>query len=350
MTMKKGVILEITRSYLVMLTPDGEFIKARKQGSDYEIGSEIYFQPVKESKYPQRLFTAKWTAGAAMAAVLLLFAIIGTSLMKAEKTFAYVSIDVNPSIELAINEKYKVISAEAFNSEGAEVLSRIRDIKRSSIQDAANEIIKQFSLMGYMDQEEELIVAAVPVTKEKNGRFIHLEEELETLRPAHHPDVALEVIEATLEERNKANEQGLTVGTFIAEERKKDLKIKTEENKEKKQKVNSHKKQDERTNSEKVKPENGYEQQRKNYQETKNEQETLEKHEEKYRKEQEKSYKEWQKNQRKELEKREKREEKENKQRVKQDRKMKHEQEKAERKAKKEQEKTEKNRQKDRDK
>lgn len=41
--MRKGVILEINDLYLTLLTPEGEFLRARKLQQDYQVGEEIHF-------------------------------------------------------------------------------------------------------------------------------------------------------------------------------------------------------------------------------------------------------------------------------------------------------------------
>ena len=43
--MRKGVILEINDLYLTLLTPEGEFLRARKLQQEYQVGEEIHFFP-----------------------------------------------------------------------------------------------------------------------------------------------------------------------------------------------------------------------------------------------------------------------------------------------------------------
>jgi hypothetical protein len=41
--MKKGIVMEIDESCLTLLTPEGEFLHARRQNQPYAIGEEIHF-------------------------------------------------------------------------------------------------------------------------------------------------------------------------------------------------------------------------------------------------------------------------------------------------------------------
>ncbi|MBK5445664.1 anti-sigma factor domain-containing protein [Peribacillus sp. TH24] len=45
--MKKGVILSINKRFVTLLTPEGEFLKTKRQERTYEVGEEITFSPFK---------------------------------------------------------------------------------------------------------------------------------------------------------------------------------------------------------------------------------------------------------------------------------------------------------------
>ena len=44
--MKKGIVMEIDDAFLTLLTPEGEFLHARRQNQPYLIGEEIHFFPI----------------------------------------------------------------------------------------------------------------------------------------------------------------------------------------------------------------------------------------------------------------------------------------------------------------
>jgi hypothetical protein len=41
--MKQGIIMEIDDEFLTLMTPEGEFLHARRQNQPYAIGEEIHF-------------------------------------------------------------------------------------------------------------------------------------------------------------------------------------------------------------------------------------------------------------------------------------------------------------------
>lgn len=71
---------------------------------------------------------------------------------------AYVSVDVNPSIELELNRFDRVISVKAWNKEGEEVLEKL-SLKNQNYQSALKEILNQETVDGYLKQRSDVVLA-----------------------------------------------------------------------------------------------------------------------------------------------------------------------------------------------
>lgn len=79
------------------------------------------------------------------------------------KPFVFVSIDVNPSVELSVNKFGRVIDVEAKNDQGLEILEEIeKDLKNETIEDAVTSVIDVLINEGYFNIEDtaDIIVAA----------------------------------------------------------------------------------------------------------------------------------------------------------------------------------------------
>ena len=63
---------------------------------------------------------------------------------------ATLTVDINPSVRLEINEDGKVVQAEGLNEDGISILSNVR-IKRRTIEDAVEIILEASSAAGYDD-------------------------------------------------------------------------------------------------------------------------------------------------------------------------------------------------------
>jgi Anti-sigma factor N-terminus len=214
--MKKGVILEVKERYVTLLTPDGEFMKTRKLQQDYQIGEELYFYPIEteEGKKAKFLTSLKGMKGRVILLSFVMFlAVFLFPVYESRQAYAYMSIDVNPSIELGLNEKLLVISVVAFNQEGEEILEKITDWKQERAAVVATQILNEIEGQGYLNQEREVLISTV--NTENQSTDIELEETVEEIQKVTDEDeLVVTVVNATLEERENAVKQGLTTGVY----------------------------------------------------------------------------------------------------------------------------------------
>lgn len=102
--------------------------------------------------------TARPAFGKAVAAacmLLLLTTGIGGYLWSQEAV-SYVSIDVNPSIELALNRFDRVVSVKAYNAEGVEVLKDL-SLKGKGYTQAIGAIVESEAMGVYLSDGAELV-------------------------------------------------------------------------------------------------------------------------------------------------------------------------------------------------
>lgn len=105
----------------------------------------------------------KWMqAMAACLAVLLLGG--GVLVQQAHAVTSVVSLDVNPSIELRVTSREKVVSCQALNDEAAAVLADMdggRDLKGVKADVAVNAIVGSLVRCGYLDSLSSAILISV---------------------------------------------------------------------------------------------------------------------------------------------------------------------------------------------
>lgn len=142
----KAVIVECSNGAAVALCDDGTFRKLKNKG--YSIGQELLIQ----QKHTPNRMVQKLSICASLALVLLSFAGIGSH--SYVEPYSYVSLDINPSIEYALNRYDKVISVAGINTEGQQVVSSIEaDIKNQNITTALGVTIGQLEKEHYIMQE-----------------------------------------------------------------------------------------------------------------------------------------------------------------------------------------------------
>jgi hypothetical protein len=127
---------------------------------------------------------------------------------------AYVSMDINPSIELAVNTFDQVVSAEAYNEDGKKVLEGT-NLKNSDVDDAVKIIISNAVLDGYVKEDGTSAIEITTAT-DKDKVADKLEESLKETADKSLEDNNVEATAETqnvaLARRDEARQLGVTPG------------------------------------------------------------------------------------------------------------------------------------------
>jgi hypothetical protein len=127
---------------------------------------------------------------------------------------SYISVDINPSVELGVNAFDEVVSAEAYNEDGKKVLEGTNLIN-TDINDAVNTVISNAVSEGYISEDG---TSAVEITTTTDKEDV-AEKLDESLNGAANEALKDNDIEATVEtenvalaRRDEARELGITPG------------------------------------------------------------------------------------------------------------------------------------------
>lgn len=122
---------------------------------------------------------------------------------------SYISIDVNPSIELALNRFNRVVSAEAYNEEAEEILKGL-SLKWKEYTEAMAQIVDGTEMNVYLTDGSELVFTVAA----DGGRNEELKSEIEnycgnTGRKCHSYSADTEIVD-------EAHGNGLSLGKYYA--------------------------------------------------------------------------------------------------------------------------------------
>ena len=122
---------------------------------------------------------------------------------------SYVSIDVNPSMELALNSLDRVISAYPYNTEGAEILDSL-SLKGKKYTDAIKTIMESSAMNTYLSADPELVFT---VASDKNREVLLETGAADTSIQMGHDchSVCTDIETAAL-----AHDSGLSLGKYNA--------------------------------------------------------------------------------------------------------------------------------------
>lgn len=164
----RGVVVEIgKRNRVIVMTAQGEFVQVPFKKQVY-VGQEIQF------KRKERI--SLWQVGAAAVLFLALASswnlFIGQLIPHAVPAYL-VTLDINPSLELAVDAKHHVLEAVGLNDDGKQLLSRIV-VVGESLSDALDAISRQAERDGYLRQGSSEIIVTIADKNSNETSLIEL--------------------------------------------------------------------------------------------------------------------------------------------------------------------------------
>lgn len=142
----RGLVMEVKKDHIVVLTPQGEYLQLRNDGSA-AIGDSVPCSPGTAAT-PWRFALPRRLAAAA--ASLLLLSSVGLGAYGHSQPFGVVTVDINPSVAVTYNWFSRVLSVEALNPEAAPLVSGLEDLRLQPVSVAVEEIVSAASETGLL--------------------------------------------------------------------------------------------------------------------------------------------------------------------------------------------------------
>jgi hypothetical protein len=200
----RGIVLEVEKNNVTVLTPDGRYRRLPRLGN-VQIGQE----------YCHSTSARPWMAAAAM--FMLLFASSLYYLAAPAAPVAYVTVDINPSLELGVSARLNVVSVQALNEDAAILLSGLK-LKGQSLDEALENILEAAKEKQYLNTETSGIVISGSPAGNKEAKLgqieLVLENTVEKFLSENASEVAVAVVTANRTQREEAQELGLSVGKY----------------------------------------------------------------------------------------------------------------------------------------
>lgn len=222
---ERGLVLEVQGQEAVVLTQAGEFRRLRLRSPLPQVGEEIILPR------PSRQPWWQWAA-AAVLLVAVSAAALGTWLPAREEAAVkppgegtgpaapslpvvrWVTIDINPSVELGLDGDDRVVSARALNEDGARLLGGLA-LQGKPAQEAVEEVASRAVAKGYLVAGAPENTVLIAVTGDEEGRRgEELRERLHNVLRARQVQAEVESIKVDAALRESAARAGLSVGKY----------------------------------------------------------------------------------------------------------------------------------------
>ncbi|EJS05706.1 anti-sigma factor domain-containing protein [Bacillus mycoides] len=215
--MNKGIVMDIKKHNVVVLTPNGEFITFKRKVHSYMIGEEISFNE-QEQRAP-RFSIPSFLKPASLLVTCFLCVLLFFYNQPEEKVFAYVSVDINPSLEVSVTKDLRVIDLRACNDDGRRILKEMKGWENKHLQDVIRTIIKQSQGDKYLTNDKQVMLTAVTKDKSLEPQLEKVMLELKKEYEIKH--ITVEYQSSTMQMREDAKKAGVGTGVYIKQENEK---------------------------------------------------------------------------------------------------------------------------------
>ncbi|PED32232.1 anti-sigma factor domain-containing protein [Bacillus cereus] len=219
--MNKGIVMDIKKHSVVVLTPNGEFITCKRKGDSCIIGEEISFD--EQEQKASHFSIPSFLKPASILVACFLFAVLFFYNQPEEKVFAYVSVDINPSLEVSVTKDFRVIDLQACNDDGRRILKELKQWENKQLQEVIRTIIKQSQEDKYLTNDKQVMLTAVAKDKALEPLLEKAMKELKKEYELKH--ITVEYQSSTMKIRENARKAGIGTGVYIKQENEKNKSL-----------------------------------------------------------------------------------------------------------------------------
>jgi hypothetical protein len=218
--MNKGIVMEINESNIIVMTSSGRFDKLPRADRACEVGEEIVYS---DAVAPRRKVPPLAIASGLVAAVVLCFVLItGLQATTANaEVVAYVSIDINPSIEIGIDRQEIVRDLRGINADGIELIATLK-FKGKNLEEVTSAILDKAEQGALAKGEGDIVISSTIVGDKAtlndeaiaDKLRIQVAKHIESAHPAQVKNYEVTAFAAPIEVRNEAKISGVTAGKY----------------------------------------------------------------------------------------------------------------------------------------
>ena len=175
-----------------------------------------YLKNVIDHPKPKRKQVPYYRFASAAACMLFVLCIGIFSRQMYYTPVSYVSLDVNPSIEITLNRFDRVIKTKAFNAEGESILSGLK-LNNLNYNSAVKTIVESITEQGYIVESG---LVSVTLSTDKSAKEVQMKTALETdvltVVSNHHLNAQIEVVTVDSNTISEAHAEDLSPAKYLA--------------------------------------------------------------------------------------------------------------------------------------
>ncbi|MYL18314.1 anti-sigma factor domain-containing protein [Halobacillus litoralis] len=214
--MKTGIVMERKKEYMIVMTNEGRFYRAVTI-AHAEVGTEVQFQTIPSSKAARQwsqLLQYRYTKAVVAALLFLMVLIPAYSWHGSNQAFAYMNIDINPSVELKLNERMQVLDIEPNNAEAEEIVALLSEWKKEDASEVTMNLIQTSRDKGYVHEGNQVLIGISYLESGFDHQYL---EEMEGTLNEESTRMTIAAYLIPDEWRRQAKKEDLSANEWMAE-------------------------------------------------------------------------------------------------------------------------------------
>lgn len=223
----QGVVISLTNDRAVVTTEDFQCFYIKRKATFY-VGKQVEFSR-SEIIRTDSIYARLVVSVACILFILTLFinftGLLNISdVLSGREVFAYVGVDINPSLELKIDNEGKVLGLVPFNDEARLLIDKL-NIDKVSVNEAVETIIDEVrKITGKSEADKSYVLISGTLNRKnsKNADKYQTEKEkldrmmddMESLLEAER-EVEIYYIQSSVYEREEARNKGMSTGRYV---------------------------------------------------------------------------------------------------------------------------------------
>ncbi|WP_158211716.1 anti-sigma factor domain-containing protein [Alkalihalobacterium alkalinitrilicum] len=208
-----GTVVKVTDEHIVLLTNDGRFKNISRQAGEVPLIGQPFTHIEKKEKQRRKIPIFRFASIAAALFIILVTSFIFPFTEEHEEVYI-ISLDINPSIEIATDRDLHVMRAEGLNDEGIKIVESLH--WEESLYTVIDEIIEKTVEAGYIEKHVEPIVvtSVIPLQEASDDLVVDLKDVIDSSLNKNQAVVPVSVTLDEVEVYDEAKQSNLSVNYY----------------------------------------------------------------------------------------------------------------------------------------
>jgi len=162
----KAIIVDFDGDYLIVANRRGDFKRIYNNYTGCQVGDEITIKDSGADSVRSMLSSISTRKALAIAVCFLLMIVTGYSVYGYINPVTFVTVDINPSVELSLNRYNLVMDVRGLNNEGNVIVGNGKEYRNMKLDKAVNMLLSRAMESNYLNMNTNTVMLTVSNVKD----------------------------------------------------------------------------------------------------------------------------------------------------------------------------------------